>query len=193
MYRLRIVLANNNQYTGTYIKNKLINAGYMIVGEASNARSAQRLAYETQPDLVILDDQLSDKDVVNVARNIEEHRISPVLIITDFERNDEMRELLSDWVIGYICRPVDESALIPTIQVVVSMFQRICRLEDENLKLKRTLERRKTLEKAKGLLIELKGMSERQAYKHLQKVSMDKCIPIHNVAIQIIHSFEQAK
>ena len=186
MYGLRVVLADTDPLFRRHLKEKLLKAGYMVVGEASDGRNALQMIFNIQPDLVIMNAQLPGRDGLEVAKIIEEHRLAPVILITELNLQDELKEALEHWMISYILKPVDEINLFPAVEVCVAMFRRFCRLDEENRKLKQTLETRKVLDRAKGLLIEFKGMTEQQAFKHIQKLSMDKCLPIQNIAYQII-------
>lgn len=190
MYGLRVVLADADDDFRRYLKEKLLNAGHSIVGESSNGRHALQMVFTIQPDLVIMDPKLPGRNGIEVAKMIDEHRIAPVILVAEQERQDELSEVLEDWMISYILKPVDETNLIPAIEVCRTLFKKICRLEAENRKLKQTLETRKILEKAKGLLVRCNGMTEQQAIKHIQKLSMDKCQPVKLVARQIILSLE---
>lgn len=193
MYGLRVVLADTDAGFKKYIREKLQNAGHFIVGETENGRKALQMIFAIQPDLVIMNARLPGRDGLDVAKTIEEHRVAPVIIVSEPERQDELTEALEDWMISYILKPVDETNLFPAIEVCRSMFKKLCRLEEENRKLKQTLETRKFVEKAKGLLIKFNGMTEKQALKHIQKISMDKCIPIKIAAKQIITVMEDKK
>ncbi len=190
MYGLRIVLADSDPLFRMHLKEKLLNGGYMVVGEASDGRNALQVIFNIQPDLVIMNSELPGRDGLEVAKIIEEHRVAPVILMTEINRQDQLKEAMEHWMISYILKPVDEVNLFPAIEVCVATFKKICQLEEQNKKLKQNLETRKILERAKGLLIEFKGMTEQQAFKYIQKLSMDKCLPIQNIAKQIIMGLE---
>ncbi len=188
MYGLRIILADSDPPFRKHLKEKLLKAGYMIVGEASDGRTVLQMVFNIQPDLVILNARLPGRDGLEVAKIIEEHRIAPVILITELDLQDELKKMLDHWIISYILKPVDEINLLPAAEVSIAVFKKFCRLEEENRKLKETLETRKIMEKAKGLLVEFEGMTERQAFKYIQKLSMDRCLPVQNIASQIIRT-----
>ena len=193
MFGLRVIIADTDPVFRKYIKEKLLNAGFMVVGEVSDGRSLLQMVFNIQPDLVIMNAQLLGKDGIEAAKAIEEHRMSPVVLIAEHNLQDKINEVLQNWMISYVLKPVDETNLFPAIEICVATFRRICRLEQENRKLKQTLETRKVIEKAKGLLTEFKGMTEQQAFRHIQKISMDKCLPVQKVASQIIKNLEMQK
>ncbi|MHB9094040.1 MAG: ANTAR domain-containing response regulator [Eubacteriales bacterium] len=191
MYGIRIILADPDPLFRKYIKEKLLKAGYMVVGEASDGRKALQVIFNIQPDLVIVNADLPGKSGLEVAETVEGHRLAPVIIITEPDLQDDLKEVLEHLMVSYILKPVDEINLIPSVEVCVAMFRKFRRLEEENRKLKQTLETRKVIEKAKGLLIEFKGMTEPQAFKYMQKLSMDNSQPVQKIAKQIITTMER--
>jgi len=193
MYGLRIVLADPDPVFRVHLKEKLIKTGYTVVAEASDGRSALQLIFNIQPDLVILNLQLPGRSGLKIAQIITEQRVAPVILMAELDKQDELQDALQHWAFSYILKPVDEINLFPAIAVCVAGFSKLCQVEQENRKLRETIETRKILDKAKGLLIEFKGMTEQQAFKYIQKVSMDKCMPIKSVARQIIMALDRVK
>lgn len=190
MYGLRIVLADADPVFRKTIKDKLVKAGYLVIGEAGDGRTALQMVFNMQPDLLITDFELPRQDGLEVAKIIEEHRLAPVLLLTSYDRQDFLAEALQDWIFAYLTKPVEDAHLFATIEITVANFRRILKLEQENKKLKETLETRKLVDRVKGLLAELHGMTEQEAYKFLQKMSMDKCLPMKQVARQLFKSLE---
>lgn len=191
MFGLRVVLADADPVSRKNIKEKLHSAGFSIVGEMADGRNVLQTVSNIQPDLVIISTQLPDKDGLELAKAIDEHRMIPVILISEISGQDRLNEALRYWTFSYVLKPVDDTNLFPAIEVCLAAYRKICRLEQENHKLKKALESRKVLEKAKGLLIQFKGMTEQQAFRHMQKTSMDKCIPIQKVARQIIRHLDE--
>ena len=83
-------------------------------------------------------------------------------------------------------KPANKKQLFNAIELANANFKRIIKLEAENKRLKKALEERKLVERAKGLLMEQKGICEKDAYKLLQKLSMNRCLPIGKIARQVI-------
>lgn len=186
MFGARIVIADSDHGFRRKLKDILIHAGYLVVGEAGDGRGALKVVYQTEPDLIIMDAMLPGAEGLEIVRIIEEHRIAPVIILTASEDLEILDKAKVSWIFAYLIKPLNETHLLPAIEIAISNFRKIIKLEEENRKLKQTLEIRKLVEKAKGLLMEVKGLSEQEAYKHLQKLSMDNCVPIYRVARQII-------
>jgi len=190
MYGLRIALADDDHFYRKNLKDKLVKAGYLVVGETGDGRSALQMAFNMQPDLMILDLALPGQDTLEVVKIIEEHRLAPVLLLASYDRLDFLEEALRDWIFAYLTKPVDDIQLFATIEITVANFRRLIKLEQENKKLQEALETRKLIDRAKGLLAEAHGMSEQEAYKYMQKLSMDNCIPMKRVVRQVIKKLE---
>ncbi|WP_066638280.1 ANTAR domain-containing response regulator [Desulfolucanica intricata] len=186
MYGNRIVIADADQAFLKSLKASLTNDGYLVIGEACDAQSALEVIFRTEPDLIIMDANIPGCEGLQFVRIIEEHRVAPVLLLTAYSHRELVEEAKHSWIFGYLLKPVNQDNLFPAIEIAIANFKKIIKLERENKELKKLLEERKLVDKAKGLLMEKKGISEREAHKYLQKVSMDKSIPISKVAKKVI-------
>ena len=172
------------------LKNILCQQGDTIVGEEEDGHSALRTVRRVLPDLVILDRDLPGLPGMEVAKIIEEDKIAPVIILTPFWEREMVEKSKDSWVFAFLVKPVQEGHLLATASFVLNAFQKMKRLEAEVDGLKETLESRKVVEKAKGLMMKSMKISETEAYKLLQKRSMDKCVPMKQVAEAIILAYE---
>ncbi|OPX88665.1 MAG: putative transcriptional regulatory protein pdtaR [Pelotomaculum sp. PtaB.Bin104] len=191
MFGARIVIADSDHGFRKKLKDILIHAGYLVVGEAEDGRGALKAVYQTEPDLIIMDAMLPGAEGLDIVGIIEDHRVAPVILLTASQDLQFLDEVRTSWIFAYLVKPLSEAHLLPAIEIAIANFRKIIKLEEENKKLKQALEVRKLVEKAKGLLMEAKGLSEQEAYKHLQKLSMDNCVPIFRVARQIINHFSK--
>lgn len=191
MFGARIVIADSDHGFRKKLKEILIHAGYLVVGEAGDGRGALKAVYQTEPDLIIMDAMLPGAEGLDIIRIIEDHRIAPVILLTASQDLQILEEAKAAWIFAFLIKPPGEASLLSAIEIAIANFRKIIKLEEENKKLKQALEVRKLVEKAKGILMEAKGLSEQEAYKHLQKLSMDHCVPIFRVARQIIKHFSK--
>lgn len=191
MYRTRIVVAESDRDFRARLKEILRHAGYMVIGETQDGRSLLQIVFQTTPELVILEYRLPGSEGIDVAGIIEEHHVAPVLLTADLHQQNVAELVRSPGVYGVLPRPLQEEMVVPTIEMALASFERTMRLEKEIRGLRKTLEERKLTERAKGLLMERKGMTERQAYKYLQKMSMNRCVPLARVALEIIMALEK--
>ncbi|RKO66029.1 ANTAR domain-containing response regulator [Desulfofundulus salinus] len=191
MYRTRIVVAESDRDFRARLKEILRHAGYMVIGETQDGRSLLQMVFQTTPELVILEYRLPGSEGIDVAGIIEEHHVAPVVLTADLHQQNVAELVRSPGVYGVLPRPLQEEMVVPTIEMAMASFERTMRLEKEIRGLRKTLEERKLTERAKGLLMERKGMTERQAYKYLQKMSMNRCVPLARVAREIIMALEK--
>lgn len=191
MFGTRVVIADADTENRQKLKDMLTQAGYMVVGVVEDGRSALKVIFQAEPDVVIMNARLPGSEGLEIARTIEEHRAAPVILLTEAHEQDFVGEAATTWIFGYLIKPVDDKQLFMAIEIAIASFKRIIKLEEENKKLRKTLEERKLVERAKGLLMEIKSMSERDAYKYMQRKSMDNCVPIVKVARHIINSLKK--
>lgn len=191
MFGARIVIADADAGFRKKLKEALVHAGYLVTGEVGDGRSALKVIFQTEPDLVIMDAKLPGAEGLEIARIIEEHRAAPVILLTASHEQELLEEAKASWIFAYLVKPISDDQLLPAIEIAVANFRKFIKLEEENKRLKQALEERKLVEKAKGLMMEAKGFSEKDAYKYLQKLSMDNCVPIARVARQIIGYFNK--
>ncbi len=182
MYGLRILLADADVQERKNVKDLLVRAGHSLVAEAGDGRTASQLAFSRQPDLVILDHALPVRDGLEVARVLDEQRVAPVLLLLSGDYWGLLERARAAGVYGLLVKPVTETTLLPEVVMAWSAFQRVIRLEQDNRSLRESLENRKLVEKAKGLLMQKTGWSEQEAYQHLRKLAMDRCVSIDKIA-----------
>ncbi|ADG81529.1 ANTAR domain-containing response regulator [Thermincola potens] len=193
MHELRIMIADPDVDFCKYLREKLVQAGYIVVAEASEARSALHMIFSSQPDVALINARFHGQDGLDISYFLEEHRIAPVILMADYDDYEILSYVLGHWVFGYLVKPIDFATLIPNMEIAVANYRRLLNLEAENKKLKENLENRKLIEKAKGILADMLGFTEEEALKFLQKISMDKCMPMKKVALKIIAKYGQAK
>ncbi|BAF58908.1 response regulator [Pelotomaculum thermopropionicum SI] len=191
MLGARIVIADADAGYRKSLKEKLIHAGYFVAGEVSDGRSALKVIFQTEPDLVIMDTRLPGSGGMEIIRIIEEHRVAPVILLTASHEQELLEEAKDSWIFACLVKPVSDAQLFLAVEIAIANFRKFIKLEEENRRLKKALEERKLVEKAKGLVMEARGLSEKEAYKFLQKLSMDNCISLARVAKRVISYYEK--
>lgn len=188
MKPLKIVIADNESIIRMDVRELLEEAGHQVVGEAVNGAKAVELARKLKPDLCILDIKMPEMDGITAAKIIMDEKIAPVLLLTAFSQGDMVKRATEAGVLAYLVKPVQENNLFPAIEVAISRYQEMHALEDELFKVKDTLAMRKTLDRAKGILMDAHGLSETEAFKRIQQYSMAKRKTIKEVAEAIIRA-----
>ena len=188
MRPLRIVIADNESIIRMDLKEMLEEAGHTVVGEAVNGQKAVELAKKYRPDLVIMDVKMPNMDGITAAKLISAEKLAPVLLLTAFSQKEIVEKAKESGVLAYLVKPVKEANLFPAIEIALSRFGEMKELEKELEDLKHSLETRKILDRAKGILMDAHHLNESEAFRRIQQYSMAKRISIREVAEAIIHA-----
>ena len=188
MDKLKIVIADNESIIRMDLKEILEEAGHEVVGEAINGKRAVELARKYHPDLVIMDIKMPEMDGITAAKIIDDENIAPVLLLTAFSQADIVEKAKHSGVLAYLVKPVREDNLFPAMEIALTRFKEIQSLELELNDVKNSLEMRKTLDRAKGILMDAYNLNESEAYRRIQQYSMAKRRTIKEVAEAIISS-----
>jgi len=172
------------------LREILDDLGYLVVGEAGDGRSAVNLGRELRPDIVIMDVRMPDLDGIEAAKILTEERIAPVLLLTAFSQRHLVERAKEAGVVGYIVKPFRESDLAPAIEVALARFEEFRTMEKEVDNLKDALESRKLVDRAKGILMDTQGLTEADAFRRIQKMSMNMRKAMKEIAQAIILTHE---
>ena len=188
MERTRVIIADDESIIRMDLREMLTNLGYLVVGEVGDGRSAVNLARELKPDLVIMDVRFEgdEFDGIDAAKILTEEKIAPVLLLTAYSQRELVERAKTAGVTGYIVKPFRESDLAAAIEVALARFAEFRALEKEVGDLRLALETRKLVDRAKGILMDLQGLSEAEAFRKIQKMSMNTRKPMKEVAEAII-------
>ena len=190
MRQPKIFLASADQASLQTLKQILQREGYAVAGVAQDGSQALRLIHTLQPDLVILDSELAGTGALEVARFINEEQVAPIIMLASSWHRNIINKTRDFPVFAYLVKPVQETTLLPAVEAALANYEKLVRLEKELNKLKETLAARKVIERAKGILMETLGLTEAEAYRRIQKQSMDKCVPMKAIAEAIIVAHE---
>lgn len=186
MKRTRILIADDESLILMDLREMLTNLGYLVVGEANDGRSAVNMARELGPDLVIMDIKMPDMDGIEAAKILTEEKVAPVLLLTAYSQQDLIDRAKEAGVVGYLVKPFRESNLAPAIDITLARFEEFQTLQKEVEDLGEALETRKVVDRAKGILMDTQGMTEHEAFRRIQKMSMNTRRPMKEIAEAII-------
>lgn len=184
--KLKILLVDDEAIIRLDLKEMLLEAGYEVIGEAGNGEEAVRLTKELTPDFVIMDVKMPVMDGITAAKMIADENLAPVLLLTAYSQQDIVDKASASGVIAYLVKPVREEQLFPAIEIAAQRFAEFNSLNKELLELKNSLETRKLLDRAKGILMKAHGLTEDEAYRKMQQFSMVKRISLKELAESII-------
>lgn len=160
--------------------------GFDVVGEASDGETAISLTRELLPDLVVMDITMPKMDGLTAAEAINKERLAPVVMLTAFAQPEFVARAVEAGAIAYVVKPFTPERLLPQIEVALSRHQMMRAVEEEASDAIERLETRKTLERAKGLLQEKMKLSEPEAFRWIQKASMDRRLTMVEVSLAVI-------
>ncbi len=193
MERTRVVIADDESLIRMDLREMLTQLGYLVVGEAGDGQSAVNLARELRPDVVIMDIKMPDMDGIEAAQVLTQERIAPVLLLTAYSQRELIERAREAGVTGYLVKPFRESDLAPAIEVALARFAEFRELEKEVGDLQEALETRKLVDRAKGILMDTQGLTEADAFRKIQKMSMNTRKPMKEVAEAIILAHEASR
>lgn len=182
----KVLIAEDEAIIRLDLKEMLEEEGYDVVAEAADGEAAIRLAQERDPDLVIMDIKMPGVDGLTAAERIIDDDLGAVLILTAFSQSDLVRRAAEAGAMAYLVKPFQKSDLLPAIEVALARYSQLSQVKRESESLQDQLETRKVVDRAKGRLIDRDGMSEADAFRHLQKRAMDQRRPMREIAQEVL-------
>ena len=187
-----VVIAEDEALIRLDLREMLEEEGYVVAGEATDGETAVQLAEQLRPDLVIMDVKMPGLDGISAAERITANQVAPVIILTAFSQRDLVQRASEAGAMAYLIKPFTKADLVPAIEVAASRFAEIAALNAEAASLRDRLEVRKLLDRAKGALQDGRGMTEAQAFRYIQKTSMDRRQTMRAVAEEVLAEAEKA-
>ncbi len=184
---IRVVIADDEPITKMDLNELLQEAGYEVVGEASDGFDAVEICRQTHPNLILLDIKMPLLDGLSAAKIIHEENLAETIIMmTAYSEREFIEQAKECGVGGYLVKPIDEKSLIPNIEVVVNRSQEIGKLRKDIEKANVRLESRVLVEKAKGHIMQKQNLTEQNAYDYIRKLSQTKHLSMKRVAEMIL-------
>jgi response regulator NasT len=184
--RKRVVIAEDEALIRMDLAEMLQEEGYEVVGQAGDGENAVKLATEHRPDLVILDVKMPVLDGISAAERIGAEKIAPVLMLTAFSQRELVERARDAGAMAYLVKPFSKADLVPAIEMATSRYEELRALEGEVADLAARFETRKLVDRAKGLLQAQLGMTEPEAFRWIQKTSMDRRLTMREVAQAVV-------
>jgi two-component system, response regulator PdtaR len=186
---LRVLVAEDEALIRMDLVEMLREEGYDVVGEAADGAQAIELARQLKPGLVMMDIKMPGTDGLEAATTIAQERIAPVVMLTAFSQRELVDSARDAGAMAYLVKPFSKTDVVPAIEVAASRFAEITALEDEVAGLTERLETRKAVERAKGLLMSKKKMTEPDAFRWIQRTAMDRRTTMKIVADAVVETF----
>ena len=183
---LRIVIADDEPIIRLDLKRMLEDCGYDVVGEGGDGAKAVELARTLKPDACILDIKMPELDGIDAAKIITDEKIAPVLLLTAYSQGDLVTRAKEAGVYSFLTKPFTQSDLMPQIEVAVARWLTFQRIEEQAADLEDKLETRKSVDRAKGILMDQYGLKEQEAFRRIQVQSMNTRKSMREIAEAII-------
>lgn len=173
------------------LKGLVEAGGFRVIAEGGNGIDAVNICREKSPDLVIMDVKMPLRDGIEAAGEINRQYQIPVVLLTARDDEETVKRAASAGVMAYLVKPVRQEELLPAVELAISRSIEFKTLRKENEDLKKALQARKLIEKAKGLLMEKEKISEDEAFSRIRRISMDKRKTMTEIAEVIILALEK--
>ncbi|WPK11582.1 response regulator [Lysinibacillus louembei] len=162
--------------------------GYEVVAHAKNGETAIELAHLYRPQLILMDIKMPKLDGLKASKIIEQQFGIPILFISAYSEKELLSYMKQDNVLGYVMKPFSEKNVLPALEVAFHQIEKFDRLNGKLLQAQHQMEKRKVIERAKGLLMQLENISEDQAYKKIRNESMRTQQEMVQIAQQILNT-----
>jgi response regulator NasT len=187
---LRILVAEDETIIRLDLRALLESAGFEVCAEARDGVEAVELARSEQPDVALLDVKMPRLDGIEAAKQILDERPIPIVMLTAYGQEELVSRAIEAGVFGYLVKPFREQDLLPAIQTARARHEELAALREEAESLSEALAARKTIERAKGLLMEKEKLTEEEAFARLRKASQVSGRPLKVVAEAVVATFQ---
>jgi len=181
----RVVVAEDESLIRMDIVETLRDKGFDVVGEAGDGNKAVELAFALKPDLMVMDIKMPDLDGLSAAEKIAELKI-PVVLLTAFSQQELLTRAAEIGAMAFLVKPFSPQDLLPAIEIALSRHSQLVALESEIQDLGERLETRKLVERAKAVLSEKMKLTEPEAFRWIQKASMDRRLSMADVSRTVL-------
>jgi AmiR/NasT family two-component response regulator len=184
--QLRLVIADDESIIRMNLKETLVGLGYLVIGEAGDGVSVINLARELRPDLVVMDIKMPKLDGIQAAKVLTEERIAPVLLLTAYSDRELVDRAREAGVVSYVVKPFRDAELLPAIEIALARYNEFREMDKQIDDLKESLDTRKLVDRAKGILMDTQGLKEQEAFRKIQQLSMNSRKSMREVAQAIL-------
>jgi two-component system, response regulator PdtaR len=193
MSNTRILLAEDEVISRMDLREMLEHLGYSVIGEAGDGVAAVNLARTLKPDLVLMDIKMPELDGISAAQTLSQERVTPVLLLTAYADREFVDRAVDAGVMGYLVKPFAEAQLKPAIEVALERWRELRQMQHELTSTQETLETRKLVERAKGVLMDSQNLKEAEAFRRIQRLSMNSRKSMREVAEAILLAHEAGR
>ena len=186
----KVMIVEDESLIAIDLKFMLEDNGYEVVAQANNGESAIELAFTHMPQLILMDIKMPKLGGLKASKIIEQQLGIPVLFISAYSEKELLLYMKQDNILGYVMKPFSEKNVLPALEVAFHQIDKFNRLNGEILHKQSELDKRKLIERAKGLLMQSEKLSEDEAYKKIRNESMQSQQEMVTIAKRIINTLQ---
>ncbi len=183
---VRVALAEDDAIIRLDLRETLEEEGYTVVGDTGRGDEMIELVAATNPEVVILDIKMPGMDGIEVARCIAESHGAAVVILTAFSQREFVDQAIEAGALAYLVKPFQRSELVPAVEIARARHREMRAITDQAQTLADRLEDRKTIDRARGVLMDEVGLSETDAFRFIQQAAMNERANMADVARQVL-------
>jgi len=183
---MRILIAEDETIIRLDLRDLLERAGHEVVAEARDGEEAVALARTHEPELALMDVKMPRLDGIEAARKILDERPIPIVMLTAYGQDELVGRAVEAGVFGYLVKPVREQDLVPAIATARARYEELSAVREEAESLADALAARKSIERAKGLLMAKEQLTEQAAFERLRRASQVSGKPLKVIAEAVI-------
>lgn len=188
---LKVVVVEDDPNVRLFLKETLENhLGHQVIGEAATGTDMVRTVLESEPDIVVFDIHLPRLNGLDALRQIYQERVVAAVAITADRDQELVRRALEEHVLAFLVKPVEAHQLGPALQIARAQFEELRELSAENASLRQTLQNRKVIERAKGVLMKRHRWTEAEAFRRLQRGAMNRRTTMIELAQDVLNGVE---
>jgi two-component system, response regulator / RNA-binding antiterminator len=183
-------LAEDLEERASTLRDGLARAGHEVVASLSSPLELLRAVERLQPDVIVIDTESPTRDVLEHVVIVSQSSPRPIVMFASDSGGAAIREAVRAGVSAYVVDGLDAGRVNSIVEVACAQFDDLQRLKVELAEANLKLSERKLVERAKGLLMKSRGISENEAYHALRKLAMSRKLRLGDVAQQLIDSAE---
>ena len=183
---VRVALAEDDAIIRLDLRETLEEEGYTVVGDTGRGDEMLELVAATNPEVVILDIKMPGMDGIEVARCIAESHGAAVGSLTAFSQREFVDQAIEAGALAYLVKPFQRSELVPAVEIARARHREMRAITDQAQTLADRLEDRKTIDRARGVLMDEVGLSETDAFRFIQQAAMNERANMADVARQVL-------
>jgi response regulator NasT len=188
---LRVVLVEDDPTVRLFLKETLEkHLGHQVIGEASTGTDMVRTVLELEPDVVVFDIHLPRLNGLDALQQIYQERVVAAVAITADRDQELVRRAMEEHVMAYLVKPVEAHHLGPALRIASAAFEDLRALTEENASLRQTLQNRKIIERAKGVLMKRHRWTEAEAFRRLQRAAMNRRTTMVDLAQNVLNGVQ---